>query len=63
MVKDFQICGQSHPRREWVVCTKEFGHDGKHGHRKLPMRCVLWDCRSGYRLVPQLAESGNKPNG
>lgn len=41
-MSEFTICGTVHPRREGVVCTKEWGHEGKHGRRDLPMRCALW---------------------
>jgi hypothetical protein len=64
MVSEFKICGLSHPEREWVVCTKEFGHEGRHGNREIPMRCVLWnERRSVYSAVPVAAESANNPNG
>ena len=40
-----RICGAQNPRNTVCVCTKEEGHEGRHGRPDVAYRSVFWHLR------------------
>ena len=46
-----RICGAQNPRNTIFICTKEDGHEGRHGRPKIVYRSIFWDMRPAAETV------------